>query len=116
MDKLILYKYSSDEEAKIINWMLESRAKSHALFYKMVNAYCTMEYINPDEFTIEEFITLYIDTLKDSIANESSNELYVIISNKELELIKDKLKDLDVLSTSIISLNIGCEEINDLPF
>lgn len=116
MDKLILYKYSSDEESKIIEWMLKSRNIPYYLFTDMLDIYCRTEYIYPDEFDKEQFITLYMNTLKDSIADEPSNELYVIISNKELELIKDKLKDLDVLSTSIISLNIGCEEINDLPF
>ena len=121
MNKLILYKYSSDEESKIIEWMLKSRNIHYHLFDDMVYIYCQTECINPDEFNTEQFITLYIDTLKnylskDSILSASFNKVYVIISDKELDLIKDKLKDLDVLSTSIISLNIDCEEINDLPF
>ena len=121
MDRLIFYKYSSDEESKIIEWMLKSRKEPYYLFNGLVHSYCYMEYINPEEFDDNQFITLYMDTLKDytskdSTLYESYDDLYIIISDKTLEFIKDKLQDLDVLSISIISLNIGCEEINNLPF
>lgn len=116
MNRLILYKYSSEEEAKIIELMLTLRGESFYLFNSLVNSYCNLECINPDEFNTEQFITLYMDTLKNLTSeNLICIESYVIISNKELELIKDKLKGLNV-PISIISLNIGCEEINDLPF
>lgn len=124
MDKLILYKYSSDEESKIIEWMLTLRSTPHYQFDELVDTYCKMEYINPDEFDRKQLTTLYMDTmdtLKDvisenSISYLSFNKVYMIISDKTLDLIKDKLKDLDLLSVSIISLNIGCEEISNLPF
>lgn len=121
MEKLVLYKYSSDEESKIIEWMLTLRSTPHYLFSELVDTYCWMKYINPDEFDRKQLTTLYMDTLKDvisenSISYLSFNKVYMIISDKTLDLIKDKLKDLDLLSVSIISLNIGCEEINNLPF
>lgn len=121
MEKLVLYKYSNDEEAKIIEWMLKSRKVPYYLFHNMVDSYCYIEYINLDEFDINQFVTLYMDTLKDytskdSTLYESYDDLYIIISDKILDLIKDKLRDLDVPFISIVSLNIGCEEINTLPF
>lgn len=121
MEELVLYKYSSEEECNIIKWMLKSGNTHYYLFNDMLDIYCKTEYIYPDEFDKEQFITLCMDTLKnylskDSILSLSFNKVYVIISNNTLELIKDKLRDLDIPFISIVSLNIGCEEINNLPF
>lgn len=115
MEKLVLYKYSSEEECNIIKLILTSAKKPYYLFTKVVDSYCYAEYINSDEFNIDQTITLYTDALKDLISNESYDE-YLIISNDTLKLIKDKLRDLDVPFISIVSLNISCEEINNLPF
>lgn len=115
MEKLVLYKYSSREECNIIKLILTSAKKPYYLFTKVVDSYCYAEHINSDEFNIDQTITLYIDALKDLVSHEPYDE-YLIISNDTLELIKDKLRDLDVPFISIVSLNISCEEINNLPF
>ena len=115
MEKLVLYKYSSEEECNIIKWILTSTKKPYYLFTKVVNSYCYKEHINSDEFNTYQTITLYTDALRDLVSHEPYDE-YLIISNNTLELIKDKLRDLDVPFISIVSLNIGCEEINTLPF
>lgn len=63
---------------------------------------------NDLSFGKSRIINLYIDTLKDLISDLENR--YIIISEKALNLIKDKLKTLNV-SFKIVSLNITLNEL-----
>lgn len=118
MEEIIFYKFSNDEECRTIECLLKLRGDSFYSFYVVVNLYCIKNHINDNElrsifinnlsFGKSRISNLYMDTLKDLISNLKNH--YIIISEEALNLIKDKLKTLNV-SFKVASLNITLNEL-----
>ena len=118
MQEIIFYKFSNDEEYYTIERLLRLRRDSYCSFYTAVNIYCRQNCIIDDElrniflsnlsFGKSRVIDLYMDTLKDLISDLENR--YIIISEEALNLIKNKLKTLNV-SFKVASLNITLNKL-----